>query len=199
LLGSAVDSAEESKMAEKAQERRGYVLAVDDSQSIVSLIRQILMRAGFEVQGAASGREALHHVESRRPDLVLLDVGLPDLSGFDVCATLKGNRRMASIPVIFLTGNADTASVIRGFAVGGVDYVTKPFRSEELVARVRTHVQLHLLRAILPICSFCSKIRNSAGEWERLESYMHRQTGSQLSHGVCPDCYEGVMDERRPR
>ena len=186
-------------MAEKAQERRAYVLAVDDSESIVFLIREMLTRAGFEVEGAASGGEALRKVESRRPDLILLDVGLPDLSGFDVCARLKESRWTAAIPIIFLTGNADTDSVVRGFAVGGVDYVTKPFRAEELVARVRTHVQLHLLRAILPICSYCSKIRNSAGEWERLESYMHRQTGSQLSHGVCPDCYEEVKDGRHPR
>lgn len=186
-------------MAEKAQERRAYVLAVDDLESIVFLIREALTRAGFEVEGAASGAEALRRVESRRPDLILLDVGLPDLSGFDVCTRLKENRWTAAIPVIFLTGNASTDSVVRGFAVGGVDYVTKPFRSEELVARVRTHVQLHLLRAILPICSYCNRIRNSAGEWERLESYMHRQTGSQLSHGICPDCYEGVTDRRRLR
>jgi DNA-binding response OmpR family regulator len=186
-------------MAEKAQERRAYILVVDDSDSIVFITREILTRAGFEVEWAGSGDEALSKVESRRPDLILLDVGLPDLNGFDVCAKLKANRWTAAIPVIFLTGNADTESVVRGFAVGGVDYVTKPFRAEELVARVRTHVQLHLLRAILPICSYCSKIRNSTGEWERLESYMHRQTGSQLSHGICPDCYESTIDGRRRR
>ena len=186
-------------MVNRAQERRAYVLAVEDSQSIVFLIQQALMRAGFEVAGAASGGEALRQVDSRRPDLILLDVGLPDLSGFDVCAKLKENRWTAGIPVIFLTGNADTASVVKGFAVGGVDYVTKPFRYEELVARVRTHVELHLLRAILPICSYCNRIRNSAGEWERLESYMHHQTGSQLSHGVCPECYEEVKEGRPPR
>ena len=186
-------------MAEKTGERRAYVLAVDDSPSIIVVIRQLLGRAGFEVEGATTGGEALRQVEGRRPDLVLLDVGLPDLSGFEVCARLKQNRWTTTIPVIFLTGNADTESVVKGFAVGGVDYVTKPFRSEELVARVRTHVQLHLLRAILPICSYCNKIRNSTGEWERLESYMHRQTGSQLSHGVCPECYEDVRDGRPPR
>jgi DNA-binding response OmpR family regulator len=186
-------------MVEKAQERRAYILAVDDSPSVILLIRQILMRAGFEVAEAASGSAALRLVESRRPDLILLDVGLPDLSGFEVCAKLKENRWTAAIPVIFLTGNADTESVIKGFAVGGVDYVTKPFRAEELVARARTHVQLHLLRAILPICSYCNKIRNRAGEWERLETYMQRQMGSQLSHGVCPDCYEDVKEGRPPR
>jgi DNA-binding response OmpR family regulator len=86
---------------------------------------------------------------------------------------------------------------VRGFAVGGVDYVTKPFQPQELVARVQAHVQLHLLRSILPICSYCNKICNSEGEWERMESYLHRQTGTSLSHGICPECYAGLRDERR--
>ena len=180
-----------------AKERRAYVLVVDDNRAVTQLIERLLTRAGFEIEAVASGNEALAHVAARRPDLILLDVVLPDLSGFDVCATLKQSRWTAAIPVIFLTGQAETNAVVRGFEVGGVDYVTKPFHAEELMARVRTHVQLHLLRAILPICTYCNKIRNSEGEWERVESYIHRQTGSQFSHGICPECYENAREELR--
>lgn len=182
---------------EKEQDRCAYVLVVDDTPPILHLIQRVLTRAGFEVEAVATGTDALARVDSRRPDLVLLDIVLPDLSGFEVCSRLKQNRWTAAIPVIFLTGQAETNAVVKGFEVGGVDYVTKPFQPEELVARVRTHVQLHLLRAILPICSYCNKIRNSEGHWERIESYMHRQTGTHFSHGICPECYAAVKEGRR--
>lgn len=183
-------------MADKARERQPYVLVVDDTPAVVALIRRLLARAGVETDQALGGSEALAKVAGRRPDLILLDVEMPELSGFEVCRRLKENRWTAAIPIIFLTGKTDTASVVEGFAAGGVDYVTKPFQPEELAARVRTHVQLHLLRSILPICSYCNKIRNSDGDWERMESYLLRQTGTCLSHGVCPGCYEKAMEER---
>ncbi|MBN2449430.1 MAG: response regulator [Lentisphaeria bacterium] len=179
-------------MSQPSRDRRPYVLVVDDTPSIVHLISRVLTRCGFEVEGASSGAEALARIQDRRPDLILLDVVMPGLSGFDVCARLKESRWTAPIPVIFLTGKTETEDVVKGFQVGGVDYVTKPFQTEELVARVNTHVQLYHLRAILPICSYCSRIRNDEGEWERLEAYIHRQMGANFSHGICPVCYEQV-------
>ena len=176
-------------MTGKTTERRPFVLVVDDTQAIVNLISRLLERHGFEVEAVDCGAKALEKVEDRRPDLILLDVLMPDMSGFDVCRKLKENRWTAPIPIIFLTGKADVVDIVQGFKLGGVDYVTKPFRAEELVARVTTHVQLYQLRAILPICSYCSKIRNDKGDWERIETYIHRETGASFSHGICPVCY----------
>lgn len=176
-------------MADNQQERRPYILVVDDTPSVVSLIARLLRHHGFDVESATHGEEALKKVNDRRPDLILMDVMMPDMSGFDVCTQLKQNRWTAPIPVIFLTGKSSTSDIVRGFKVGGVDYVTKPFQGAELVARVRTHVALYQLRAILPICSYCNKIRNDEGDWERIERYIHRETGANFSHGICPNCY----------
>ena len=111
------------------------ILVVDDEESITQLLSTALRYEGFEVQTAATGREALIEVESFRPDLVLLDVMLPDLDGFEVQRRLPvGATRL---PVVFLTARRDTEDRVRGLTVGADDYVTKPFSLEELIARVR--------------------------------------------------------------
>jgi two-component system OmpR family response regulator len=111
------------------------ILVVDDEPSITQLLQTALRYEGFEVSTAASGREALAQVEATNPDLVLLDVMLPDLDGFEVHKRLPGGP--ARLPVIFLTARRDTEDRVRGLTVGADDYVTKPFSLEELVARVR--------------------------------------------------------------
>ena len=111
------------------------ILVVDDEESITQLLSTALRYEGFDVQTAATGREALREVESFRPDLVLLDVMLPDLDGFEVQRRLPGG--VSRLPVVFLTARRDTEDRVRGLTVGADDYVTKPFSLEELIARVR--------------------------------------------------------------
>ena len=111
------------------------ILVVDDEESITQLLSTALRYEGFEVQTAATGRAALTEVESFRPDLVLLDVMLPDLDGFEVQRRLPGGP--GKLPVVFLTARRDTEDRVRGLTVGADDYVTKPFSLEELVARIR--------------------------------------------------------------
>ena len=111
------------------------ILVVDDEESITQLLSTALRYEGFDVQTAATGREALREVESFRPDLVLLDVMLPDLDGFEVQRRLPGGA--SRLPVVFLTARRDTEDRVRGLTVGADDYVTKPFSLEELIARVR--------------------------------------------------------------
>lgn len=111
------------------------ILVVDDEESITQLLSTALRYEGFEVQTAETGREALREVESFRPDLILLDVMLPDLDGFEVQRRLpNGGTRL---PVVFLTARRDTEDRVKGLTVGADDYVTKPFSLEELIARVR--------------------------------------------------------------
>ena len=115
-----------------------YVLAVDDEEHITELVAMALGFNGFDVARAASGRAALASVEKRRPDLIVLDVMLPDLDGFDVARRLRqGERGGTRIPVIFLTARDATADKVEGLRLGVDDYVTKPFSIEELVERVK--------------------------------------------------------------
>ncbi len=112
------------------------ILVVDDEPNIVEVITMALKFEGFEVASAGTGREALDQVAAFRPHLIILDVMLPDMEGFDVAEKLGAQR--SETPIIFLTARDDTSDKIRGLSSGGDDYVTKPFSLEELVARVRT-------------------------------------------------------------
>ena len=115
-----------------------YVLAVDDEEHITELVAMALGFNGFEVARAATGRAALSSVEARRPDLIVLDVMLPDLDGFEVARRLRqGETGGTRIPVIFLTARDATADKVEGLRLGVDDYVTKPFSIEELVERVK--------------------------------------------------------------
>jgi two-component system OmpR family response regulator len=118
-----------------APNERARVLVVDDEAYITDLVATALRYEGFEVASAANGRDALSLVESFRPELIVLDVMLPDVDGFDVQRKLVDRGRR--VPVLFLTARDATEDKVRGLTIGGDDYVTKPFSLEELVARIR--------------------------------------------------------------
>jgi DNA-binding response OmpR family regulator len=118
------------------------ILLVDDTPANLDLLVDYLTRANFEVFVAENGQSALDRLRYLQPDLILLDVLMPGISGFEVCKTLKTNFQTRHIPVIFLSAREETADKIKGFTVGGVDYITKPLEEAEVVARVRTHLQL---------------------------------------------------------
>ena len=174
---------------------RPRILAVDDSARDLQLLSLILEREGYDLTLASHGAEALACAGKRKPDLILLDILMPDLNGIEVCRRLKADPATAEIPVIFLTGQAKEEEVLSGFEAGAVDYVTKPFRIPELLARVHAHVQLrrvqdevHTLRGILPTCAHCKKIRDQQGVWHTIEAYISQRTEAQFSHGLCPEC-----------
>ena len=119
-------------------ERQPYVLVVDDEEHITELVAMGLGYNGFEVERCASGRAALQAIERRRPDLVVLDVMLPDLDGFEVARRLRESEGAGTrVPVIFLTAKDATADKVQGLRLGSDDYVTKPFSIEELIERVK--------------------------------------------------------------
>ncbi|MDF5706104.1 MAG: response regulator [Nostoc sp. S4] len=125
------------------------ILVVDDTNTNLKIVFEILTNAGFEVITEVNGEKALKQVESRQPDLILLDVMMPKIDGFETCKKLKQNSETCDIPVIFMTGNSDTDSKIQGLSIGAVDYITKPFNQEELLARIKTHLQLRNLTKTL--------------------------------------------------
>ena len=125
------------------------VLVVDDTVENLRVLSDLLGKQGYEVRAVTSGRQALHAVEHDPPDLILLDITMPDMDGFEVCRRLRATEWSKDVPVIFLTALTATADKLRAFDAGGVDYVTKPFQFEEVLARVRTHVALRRAQTAL--------------------------------------------------
>ncbi len=119
---------------------RPLILVVDDIADNVQFLAARLRSKGFQVSAASNGNDALRAVELKPPDLMLLDVQMPDMDGFEVCRRLKSHKATAAIPVIFLTARADVEDVVEGLTLGAVDYVTKPFHAKELLTRVRNHL-----------------------------------------------------------
>jgi two-component system, sensor histidine kinase and response regulator len=121
---------------------RSRVLIVDDITKNLQVVGTILRQAGYSVTPATSGAEALEGLREQLPDLILLDLMMPEMDGLEVCRRLKADPLIQPIPVIFLTASNEMEHLVKGFEVGAVDYVTKPFNPPELLARVRTHLEL---------------------------------------------------------
>lgn len=125
---------------------RGVILVVDDQMRNIQVVGTMLTREGYEVIPATSGAQALQRVVAQMPDLVLLDVMMPEMDGFEVCRKLREQHDTAALPVIFVSAADDADAVVRGLEAGGTDYVTKPFNRAELLARVRNQVELKRAR-----------------------------------------------------
>ena len=120
---------------------RPVVLVVDDAPSSLGMLCDTLEASGYTVLVAADGESALQRLELVVPDAILLDGIMPGLSGFETCRRIKANPALAHIPVLFMTGMSETQDVVEGFACGGVDYVVKPIRAQEVLARLHTHAR----------------------------------------------------------
>lgn len=137
------------------------VLIVDDNQDNLKVISNYLLKKDYKIALATDGESALRILESNKIDLILLDIMMPGMDGFEVCTKLKEKKETKDIPVIFLSARSETDDIVKGFQTGGVDYVTKPFNKEELYARVNTHIQLKLAKDYLVQCeAFALNSRN---------------------------------------
>ena len=130
----------------KQNEKLQTILIVDDQPANLEVLSHTLLDAGFNVAVAIDGESALQQVEYKQPELILLDVLMPGIDGFETCRRLKENPLTNQIPVIFMTVTHETVDKVKGFSLGAVDYITKPFEQKEILARVRTHLQLHSLK-----------------------------------------------------
>ncbi len=122
------------------------ILVVDDTAANLQLLTSMLKRRGYRVRPVTSGEMALRAIETLAPDLILLDITMPGMNGYEVCRRLKADERWRDIPVVFLSALTDTEDKIKAFQAGGIDYVGKPFQFEEVDARVRTHLELRRQR-----------------------------------------------------
>ncbi len=126
--------------------RKGTVLVVDDQERNIQVVGTTLSAEGYEVMAASSGEQALSRIAARCPDLVLLDVYMPEIDGFQVCERLRAEPLTSQLPIIFLSAADEKDIIVRALGCGGVDYITKPFNRAELLARVKAHLELKFAR-----------------------------------------------------
>jgi PleD family two-component response regulator len=188
---------------------KAAILVVDDDCDLLKLLSDILTGQGYRVNVADSGEKALASVAANPPELILLDIMMPGLNGYDVLGCLKDQDASCDIPIIFLSALNGTTQRVKGLKLGAMDFVSKPFQAEELLARVQTHLEAHRLRlrveqqrdelcsalaqvkvlsGFLPICAHCKKIRDDDGSWNQIETYIQEHSGAMFSHGICPGC-----------
>lgn len=143
-----------------------HILVVDDNQENLKVVSNYLKEKKYKIALALGGKSALKILASTPIDLVLLDIMMPEMDGFEVCREIKALDSLKDIPIIFLTARSETEDIVKGFELGGVDYVTKPFRPEELLARVNNHVQLKVMRDLL--IENIKNIKSSRAEMMRM-------------------------------
>jgi len=142
------------------------ILIVDDTPANLKVLSTMLRGEGFKVRNALEGQSALEAVFSSPPDLILLDVMMPGLSGYEVCQRLKADPQSARIPVIFISALDDALDKVRAFQVGGVDYIAKPFQLEEVLVRVRSHLTLDRQRREIEALNTNLLVKNAQLERE---------------------------------
>ena len=157
---------EEAEKHDDALTPEANILIVDDIRANLRLLAAILAKAGYVVRPVLDGFQALSVIEAELPDLILLDIKMPRISGYEVCKRLKARKRTRDIPVIFISALSEVVDKVRGFSAGGTDFITKPFQAEEVLARVKTHLNMKKLRQRL----------QEKNEQLRRESAEHKRT-----------------------
>jgi phosphoserine phosphatase RsbU/P len=182
---------------------KGNILVVDDKPDNLRLLVNLLSEQGYKVRPVPSGKLALSGAQAIPPDIILLDVMMPEMDGFEVCKRLKKNNETKDIPIIFLTAKVETNDIVKGFDMGGADYVCKPFQTAELLARIKTQIgfkkakeEIKTLQGLIPICASCKKVRDDEGLWSQIESYIEHRSDALFSHGICPDCLEEIYPQQ---
>ena len=144
------------------KKQKGTILIVDDMPDNIHLLSEMLSERGYNIRAVKTSREAIDSANNELPDLILLDIMMPDISGYEVCKTLKDNDKTNSIPVIFLSALNESKNILQGFAVGGVDFISKPFNEEEVIARVKTQIEISSLRFQLEKLTEELKLKNDS-------------------------------------
>ena len=176
--------------------KKDLILIVDDNPQNLQFLGSLLTENGYKLGFAKNGLQAIDFVQNREPAIILMDIMMPEMDGYKACEWLKNDKRYRHIPVIFLSAKTETEDIVKGFDVGGVDYVTKPFIAAELLARVKTHVQVKTLKNLLPICAKCRKIRDEEGYWDLIENYVKKHTESEFTHGICDSCADEIYGHK---
>lgn len=191
------------------------ILIAEDDPVSRRLLEATLRRWGHEVVITCDGAVAWRELQqAEAPKLVILDWMMPEVDGAELCRRIRATPNGASFYLLLLTAKGEKTDIVTGLEAGADDYLVKPFDREELRVRLRSGVrvlelqdalrervreleraisQVKTLQGILPICSYCKKIRDDANYWLQVESYVSKHTEVQFSHGICPGCWESVV------
>jgi DNA-binding response OmpR family regulator len=193
------------------------ILVAEDDSVSRRLLEATLSKWGFQVTTAADGKAALEALcKVDAPRLAILDWMMPELDGIEVCRRLRQHPQGASTHVIILTAKGTKEDIVQGLESGADDYLTKPFDRGELRARVRVGLRalemqqaladrvrdledalskVKQLQRLVPICSYCKKIRDDTNYWQQVDQYMSAHTEARFTHGICPDCMSTVVKD----
>jgi CheY-like chemotaxis protein len=191
------------------------ILIAEDDVVSRRMLEVTLQKWGYQVTAVADGAQAWELLQREpSPPLAILDWMMPYVDGAEVCRRVRANPRTPPPYLILLTTREERGDIVKGFEAGADDYVTKPFDTDELRARVRAGVRIvelqhnlasrirdleeafgrvKLLQGLLPICSYCKKVRDDRNYWRQVESYITEHADVQFSHGICPDCYKSII------
>lgn len=193
------------------------ILVVDDDKEILFATSRVLKSAGYTVYEAEDGGSCLQMMHEQKPDLALLDVVLPDCSGYEICRQIKTDRELQGIYVVLLSSiKTAPEDQSEGLELGADGYITRPVSNRELLARVRAMEriikaererdrlieqlqkalsEIKTLKGFLPICASCKKIRDDKGYWTQIEAYIREHTEAEFTHGICPECMKKLYHD----
>jgi len=193
------------------------ILIAEDDPVSRRVLEATLVNSGYEVSVTCDGNTAWNALKGdNAPSLAILDIMMPGIDGLEVCRRVRQLPALIPAYLILLTALGSKEAVVRGIEAGANDYLSKPFDRDELKARVGVGVQMlelqkslaqrvkeleqalsqvKQLQGMLPICSYCKKIRNDQNYWQRVEGYISEHTNVEFSHGICPDCHARVVSE----
>jgi sigma-B regulation protein RsbU (phosphoserine phosphatase) len=187
------------------------VLIADDDKLTLNVLNDTLTRAGYDVLTATDGDQAWKKLQQSQTSLAILDWIMPGMEGVEICERAQKDPKLANRYFILLTGKSKTEDLVAGLKSGASDYLRKPFDEAELIARVevgarfielqrrlgerveeleKALAQVRRLEGLLPICSYCKRIRNEQDYWERVDNYISQHANVRFSHNICPECYE---------
>ena len=191
------------------------ILIADDDEVARLELESLLSKHGYEVVATADGTEAWHVLQGEgAPRLAILDWMMSEMDGIDVCRLARQAPKLQGMYLILLASRTEKQYIIEGLKAGANDYITKPFDRDELLARISVGIevvqlrdelaarvrelegamaQVKQLQGLLPMCSYCKKVRDEANYWQRVEDYITSHSDAQCSHGICPECWESVV------
>jgi sigma-B regulation protein RsbU (phosphoserine phosphatase) len=183
------------------------ILIADDDQTSTMVLGRTLEQWGFEVVVARDGVEAWERITGDQPPaLAIVDWMMPGLDGIELCQRIRATPLRSPLYVILLTQRTSRQDLVAGLEAGADDYLTKPFHRDELRARIHVGqrtlgliANIKRLSGLLPICSYCKRIRSDTNYWEQVDRYIMEHTDARFSHGICPPCMVKYLEELEPR
>jgi DNA-binding response OmpR family regulator len=181
------------------------ILVVDDDSVALAMISTLLEKWGHEVLKAKDGQDGWDLFQTLDVGVLIVDWEMPRMDGLELCRLVRDNERDKYTYIIMLTGRTGKQNLVDGINAGADDFASKPVSPAEMEARLRVaerilglQADVRKLEGLLPICSYCKRIRGKNEKWQQIESYIAQRSDAEFSHGICPECYESRIQPQIP-